>query len=178
MSTSKMSQQATSAVRAAAHSMRNVHSSSAARATAVMDTPPLTIPPIFDIFDVPVTLRASRTFTLEHAKKPRAPSSASTSSSSQHSPLMPTSLPNPLVFEGPAGRRPVVRTHHELTQQRSVSYAPQGVAPVVTMFDGPAHSGGRQWQGPQRSTPPNGRNIQLAMGAAAATALTFGVVNS
>ncbi|KAJ7140618.1 hypothetical protein C8R44DRAFT_236571 [Mycena epipterygia] len=131
-----MSQQATSAVRAAAHSLRSVHSSSSSRATAV-EPPSLTIPPIFDIFDVPAGLHASGAFTLAHARRPapRAPAASSVA----HRP--PTSLPNPLVFEGPSGRSPVVRSHHELAQQQPVPYvARHGTEPVVTMFEGPAYS--------------------------------------
>lgn len=144
MSTSKMTQHT---VRAAAHSSRSMHSSSAARAAAADVR---FAPPILDIFDVPVRLRHSGAPAPrpEQAKPPQGASSFALSGRALNPWPTPTSLPNPLVFEGPAGRRPVMRQHHELPQHRASSFAPrrgqsQGSEPAITMFDGPAHSGGR-----------------------------------
>ncbi|KAF7328191.1 hypothetical protein MVEN_02576800 [Mycena venus] len=169
-----MSQQT---VRIAAQSFRNVHSSSAVRAT--MADVPVTLPPIFDIFDVPVRLRKTSPAS-EPARQPRPRETSSLSGRALNPMPTPTSLPNPLVFEGPAGRRPVARQHHE--RASASSYAPRhGAEPVITIFDGPARSGGRT-QRPQtlgsKSTVPKGRNLRLAMGAAAATAVTFAVAHS
>ncbi|KAJ7776014.1 hypothetical protein DFH07DRAFT_73793 [Mycena maculata] len=186
MSRSRISQQASTAVRAATHSLRSVHSSSTTRAASAIETP-LALAPIVDIFDASARLCDS------HTRRPHA-SSPSTSGRNSLNPIptMHTSLPNPLVFEGPSGRRPVVRSHHELSQQWGPPFGSRkgsdaGAAPAVTMFDGPAHSGG--W--PQAPTPsqkgtqksggkqmPDGRNVQLALGAATATAVTFRVAHS
>ncbi|KAJ7675542.1 hypothetical protein B0H17DRAFT_1334576 [Mycena rosella] len=163
MSTSKKLQQAARAT------LRTVHSSPATRAATVPDAP-LNLPPIFDIFDVPVGLRASGAFAREHAK-PRTSSSCSPSLSRP----MPPRAPQTLVFEGPACRRPVVRSPHDLPPP---TYAPSH---VVTMFDGPAHSGGRfqrRSHSERKSNPPSRTKVQLAMGAVAATAVAVGVVHS
>ncbi|KAJ6462601.1 hypothetical protein C8R45DRAFT_527856 [Mycena sanguinolenta] len=168
-------------VRTAAQSFRSVHSS-AVRAAAAVDVPmAVLLPPMFDIFDVPVELRRTRsTSASKHAPRAARPRPFSPSSHTLN-PRTQTSLPHPLVFEGPAGRRPVVRRHHETTV---AAYAPQhGSEPVVTLFDGPAHSGGRK-QRPsgsahaQSAKPADGRPFHLAMGAVAATALTLGVAHS
>ncbi|KAF8164651.1 hypothetical protein K438DRAFT_1984574 [Mycena galopus ATCC 62051] len=167
-----MSQQT---VRMTAKSLRNVHSSSPAR--AAMADVPVTLPPIFDIFDVPVRLRKDSRVS-EPARQSHPRETSSLSGRALNPRPTPTSLPKPLVFDGPAGRRPVVRQHHE----RASSYVPRhGAEPVITMFDGPARSGGRT-QRPEtsgrKSAAPERRNIQLGMGAAAATAVTFAVAQS
>ncbi|KAJ7246113.1 hypothetical protein B0H12DRAFT_1126817 [Mycena haematopus] len=151
---------------------------------------------MFDIFDVPVRLRRSGA-PEQPARATRSHATSSLSGCALN-PMGPTSLPNPLVFEGPAGRRPVVR-RHDLTVS---AYAPQhGSEPLITVFDGPAHSGGRT-RSPRASaqlgrksvrvlvatgptlltrsaqTPSDERKIQLAMGAAAATAVTLAAAKS
>ncbi|KAF8209687.1 hypothetical protein K438DRAFT_1959932 [Mycena galopus ATCC 62051] len=161
--------------RSAAQSLCRVHSSSVSRAdvyTAV------TLPPMFDIFDVPPRLARKAALPSQHQMQ------QSTSSLSRCTPTPAiTSLPSPVVFEGPARRRAVLR-HHEAVSL--YAYAPRyGSAPVITMFDERAHSGGRPVMpllaGPHpqmsNSTSPSAsRNIlQLAIGAGAATAATFAV---
>ncbi|KAJ6545496.1 hypothetical protein B0H19DRAFT_1167837 [Mycena capillaripes] len=163
MSTSKMSQHT---VRVASQSLRNVHSSSATRAAAA--EVPLTFPPTLDIFDVPVRLRQQsgvRAPALEQARQARPSHGQAAASLSPRSlnPRTPTSLPNPLVFEGPAGRRPVMGNHDEFMEHRASSYAPrQGSEPVVTIFDGPAHSGGRS-QRPLMYARNGGRSVRLSL---------------
>jgi hypothetical protein len=135
----KMSQHT---VRAASQSLRSIHSSAAVRAAVAADGS-VTLPPMFDIFDVPVRLRKSAAPAPEQSRRHATPS-PSLSGRALNPMATPTSLPHPLVFEGPAGRRPVMRRHHEIPQHRVSAYAPQrGSEPVITIFDGPAHSGGR-----------------------------------
>ncbi|KAF7367064.1 hypothetical protein MSAN_00965800 [Mycena sanguinolenta] len=169
-------------VRAAAQSLRGVHSS-AVRAAAAVDVPiSVELSPMFDIFDVPVRLRRTRSGAEEHtapAARPYSPGGRALN------PMTPTSLPNPLVFEGPAGRRPVVRRRNETIV---AAYAPQhGSEPVVTVFDGPARSGGRRQRplgsvqaqsGGESKPPPDSRTIRLAVGAAVtATMVTLSVAH-
>lgn len=144
MSASKLPQKAARTL-----AQRAVHSSPASRATAAIPTDAcaaLTLPPIFDIFDVPAGLHASGAFAREQtARSPpprRSPSSP-----------RPTLLPNALVFDGPAGRRPAVRSHHALAQPGHAAH----LGAAVTLFDGPARQ--RQPRRPQphldlRARPP------------------------
>ncbi|KAJ6496072.1 hypothetical protein C8R45DRAFT_984893 [Mycena sanguinolenta] len=129
-------------VRAAAQSLRNVHSS-AVRAAAAVDIDVVVLPPMFDIFDVPVRLRRTPSSAGEQPARPQSsPSRHAFTLTPTRSPTTSTSLPHPLVFDGPAGRRPVVRRHHDTGV---AAYAPQhGSEPMVTIFDGPAHCGGRR----------------------------------
>ncbi|KAJ7613629.1 hypothetical protein DFH06DRAFT_1484628 [Mycena polygramma] len=178
MSTAKMSHQT-------ARALRTVHSSSVARAAAMEAT--FGMSPTVDIFDAPVRLRQVSASQRPvpplspHTMKPRAPTQPR------------TSLPNPLVFAGPAGRRPVPGTHHdhELALLHSPRHADGGSKPVVTMFDGPAHSGGRPLStasgssssrgghGAKSTSPATGKKIShLALSAAAATAVTLAVAQS
>ncbi|KAK6981128.1 hypothetical protein R3P38DRAFT_456251 [Favolaschia claudopus] len=55
------------------------------------------------------------------------------------------SLPPPLLFDGPSGRRPVLMSALE---SPDATYTPrsgrrEASRPVITLFDGPAYSGGR-----------------------------------
>ncbi|KAJ7246114.1 hypothetical protein B0H12DRAFT_1126818 [Mycena haematopus] len=127
-------------VRAAALALRNVHSSAARTATAgPFPHPPFNPPPSYTPQPDKLT--------------PLRPAAVSASTPP------PTSLPNPLVFEGPSGRRPVVRNHHELMQQRPVLRA--GSDPVVTIFEGPTHSG-RQWRRPvSKSDAKSVRGVRM-----------------
>ncbi|KAJ7210911.1 hypothetical protein GGX14DRAFT_565499 [Mycena pura] len=172
----------------AAAAARALHASATRRAAT------LDVPPIFDIFNVPprLALRAEHRTPRPHARAaaPRGPLHPRVPDRLPLPHSLPTSLPDPLVFDGPARRRPVVRTHQELAQQEqrhpvAALYAPDA---VVTMFDGPAHSRRHsQWQRPlaYQSSTPHGRshrnglhNLQLTAAAAAATVFTFGVANS
>ncbi|KAJ6471076.1 hypothetical protein C8R47DRAFT_1222302 [Mycena vitilis] len=177
MSTAKMSHQT-------ARALRTVHSSSVARAAAMEAS--FAMSPTLDIFDAPVRLRQTSASQRPaqplspHTMKPRAPTPPR------------TSLPNPLVFAGPAGRRPVLGTHHDL--ELALSHSPRHAdspKPVITMFDGPAYSGGRPMstaagssssrggRGARTIPPVNGKKIgHLALSAAAATAVTLAVAHS
>ncbi|KAJ7291926.1 hypothetical protein C8J57DRAFT_951864, partial [Mycena rebaudengoi] len=103
---------------------------------------PLTIPPIFDIFDVPSRLRESSAFSVKQGK-PRTPT---TFSGRSFNPMRPAPLPAPIVFDGPA--RPRVRPvvlHNQHKQPTSSSHKGSCAPilrsePVLTMFDGPARS--------------------------------------
>ncbi|KAK7002439.1 hypothetical protein R3P38DRAFT_3215596 [Favolaschia claudopus] len=116
-------------VHAAAQSLRNVHTSNPTQAAVAGIQ---TSPAFADIFNVPSRLRRSGGIRANAA-------------SGQHcefhvSPRSRTDLQVPLVYDGPAGRRPVLgRTKLVIS-----SYVPQnGSAPVITVFDGRAHAGGR-----------------------------------
>ncbi|KAJ7629057.1 hypothetical protein FB45DRAFT_919899 [Roridomyces roridus] len=163
----------------AQHALRNtmaIHSSSATRAAALaipplpipLSIPAVTLPPMLDIFDVPHRLVRRRETKLTMTPAPPRNVTASSPAAS-----VVTSLPTPLVFEGPAGRRPIRRSHHELA-----SFAGSG---VVTMFDGPAHSGGRREplsgtrQHRRKQTPTN---MGYLVGAATAATFALGVSHS
>ncbi|KAJ6616706.1 hypothetical protein B0H10DRAFT_2434786 [Mycena sp. CBHHK59/15] len=177
-----MSHQASSAARVAAHSLRRIHASSAPRAAHVQ-VEELTIPPIFDIFDVPARLREPGTSTHKRPQPPPRP----TLSGPSLAPRVPTSLPHPIIFDGPSRPRasPVARrTHHRqssVAQQQSVCAPLYGTEPTTTMFDGPARTAQRPRRPESTEKKPSseGRNIHLVLGGAAvATAATLGAVQS
>ncbi|KAK6978218.1 hypothetical protein R3P38DRAFT_3120011 [Favolaschia claudopus] len=71
------------------------------------------------------------------------PSSISTSRATNST----LSLPPPLLFDGPSGRRPVLmsalESHLAPYTPRSGRERGEASRPVITLFDGPAYSGGR-----------------------------------
>ncbi|KAJ6460029.1 hypothetical protein C8R47DRAFT_1161405 [Mycena vitilis] len=178
MSTAKMSHQT-------ARALRTVHSSSVARAAAMESSFGMSSPTV-DIFDAPVRLR--QTPASQRPAKPLSPLSMQPRTPTERR----TSLPDPLVFAGPAGRRPVLGTHHDL--ELALSHSPRHADAsklVVTMFDGPAYSGGRpratlsgssssRGGDGANSAPPNKRKKlgPLALSAGAASAVTLAVANS
>ncbi|KAJ6496073.1 hypothetical protein C8R45DRAFT_926597 [Mycena sanguinolenta] len=119
-------------VRAAALALRNVHSTTARTSTVI----PSTLSP----FDVPIAPRQSQAPQPDLLTRPLQPAAASAPTPPPTSPL------TALVFEGPSGRRPVVRNYHELMSPRTAAAYP-GSQPVVTIFEGPTHSS-PQWRRP------------------------------
>ncbi|KAF7375402.1 hypothetical protein MSAN_00427800 [Mycena sanguinolenta] len=118
-------------VRAAALALRSVHSTAARTVTIA----PSTLPP----FDAPGQSQAPQSNQL-----PLQPAAAR--------PLTPppTSLPTALVFEGPSGRRPVVRNYHELMSSRTATAYPGS---ELTIFEGPTYSP-PQWRRPVTQSDP------------------------
>ncbi|KAJ6535674.1 hypothetical protein B0H19DRAFT_1183962 [Mycena capillaripes] len=111
-------------LRAAAQSLRNIPSAAVRTAADIPSTLPM------------LNISAGLRPRLDHAARPPQPQS----SGRILNPTPPTSLPKPLVFEGPSGQRPVVRNHHDSMPHRTASSA--GAEPVVTIFEGPTYSGG------------------------------------
>ncbi|KAF7304098.1 hypothetical protein MIND_00641300 [Mycena indigotica] len=103
---------------------------------------------------------------------------------------LPTSLPAPLVFAGPAHRKPVMQSHEQASGGHTI-----GSHAVMSLFDGPAYSGRHSYERrplsglvePSRTSSDSTRRhaqtarqmpLAVGAGAVAASALTFAVANS
>ena len=144
---------------------RRVHSSSVNQATALSSTAGLhlqeqeeiILQPIFDIFDAPTRLAESSQFIREKYRsgsRPAVPQAPEMSVFGAHpSRTLPTSLPDPIIFDGPARPKNAAWAFRSRLRQASI-IAPATAAPTrltrpssrsfsssepyVEMFDGPA----------------------------------------
>jgi len=146
---------------------RRVHSSSVNQATALSSTAGLhleveeiTLQPIFDIFDAPTRLAESSQFIREkyrsESRPATVPQAPEMSVFGAHpSRRLPTSLPDPIIFDGPARPKNAALAFRSRLRQASI-IAPATVSvastrvtrpssrsfsssePFVEMFDGPA----------------------------------------
>ncbi|KAF8153000.1 hypothetical protein B0H34DRAFT_800263 [Crassisporium funariophilum] len=173
-------------------SSRHVHSSSINQATALsaaslggLEPEEITIAPIFDIFDAPTRLAESSQFIRDKYKtSSKVASDAPSSSSSvfvapQPRPL-PTSLPAPIVFDGPARPKngalafrsrmrqagvvaPSTARQHHTPPARHFSTS----EPLVQVFEGPAKIT-RYQHHPSGENRQNSTKYLMALGVAGA----------
>jgi len=161
---------ALASVRRSAQSARLVHSSSVNQATALtaghlsgQDVQEISLQPIFDIFDAPTRLAESGAFIREKYRSTRSTAqstvavASSTSVAGEASQMrsQPTSLPPPIVFDGPARPRNATLAAQSRLRQAGLIVAPQPSSrqtsqaaasmrtfsssePLIQMFDGPA----------------------------------------
>ncbi|TFK75589.1 hypothetical protein BDN72DRAFT_446136 [Pluteus cervinus] len=146
-------------------SRQPLHTSTSSRSAMVVQSPTfqepetITLPPIFDIFDVPAQLGESsrrlglqREADIDDASRPLRGTSPSPFSPSVDSLSFPTSLPPPIVFDGPAQPRnpalasrsrrrlrPTTPPNATTTRQHHTPSVPFSTSePLVQLFDGPA----------------------------------------
>ncbi|KAF9011793.1 hypothetical protein BDQ17DRAFT_1321802 [Cyathus striatus] len=139
---------------------RTVHSSSPSRAAMVVSTDLLAeepeeivLAPIFDIFDAPSRLGEAGSFIREvHSKSSSSikEQPSATSSMSMRSRSLPTTLPPPILFDGPARprnlpfslehRRQLRPTPASSRRHHTPSLTSQDLLqlPPVQLFEGPA----------------------------------------
>ncbi|KAF9045453.1 hypothetical protein BJ165DRAFT_1528321 [Panaeolus papilionaceus] len=169
---------------------RMVHSSSVNQATALssstllQEPQEITLQPIFDIFDAPTRLSESRQFIREkYASSSQRVEASQNQTSFFDGPkarAAPTSLPAPVVFDGPARpQNPTLAFQSRLRQSglapspsqrpRTSSTATRSFSssePLVQMFDGPARITRYHHQSSSDNSSQNSKKIITALGVA------------